>query len=52
VLSFTAVESRPEAVAQAAVEMLCDRVAGPQAPARKRLIEPRLDQKPRVKPEP
>ncbi|MDN3239666.1 LacI family DNA-binding transcriptional regulator [Glycomyces tritici] len=52
VLSFSAVESRPEAVAEAAVEMLCDRVAHPQAPARKRLIEPRLDQRSSVQARP
>jgi DNA-binding LacI/PurR family transcriptional regulator len=45
VLSFTAVESRPEAVAEAAVAMLCERVAQPGTPARRRLIEPLLDLK-------
>lgn len=43
VLSFTAVESRPEAVAEAAVEMLCKRVADPEAAVQRRLIEPRLE---------
>jgi DNA-binding LacI/PurR family transcriptional regulator len=52
VLSFSAVESRPEAVAEAAVEMLCDRVAQPQAPVRKLLIEPRLDERSSVQARP
>ncbi|THV41183.1 LacI family DNA-binding transcriptional regulator [Glycomyces buryatensis] len=45
VLSFTAVESKPTAVAAAAVEMLCKRVAEPRAEAQKRLIAPRLERK-------
>jgi DNA-binding LacI/PurR family transcriptional regulator len=45
VLSYTAVESEPTAVAETAIEMLCDRVDAPKAPAQKRLIVPRLDRK-------
>jgi DNA-binding LacI/PurR family transcriptional regulator len=45
VLTYTAVESEPVAVAEAAVDVLCRRVESPQAPAQKRLIVPRLDRK-------
>ncbi|MFG3339965.1 LacI family DNA-binding transcriptional regulator [Glycomyces sp. NPDC048151] len=45
VLSYTAVESEPVAVAEAAVDVLCKRVEDPGAPAGKRLIVPRLDQR-------
>jgi DNA-binding LacI/PurR family transcriptional regulator len=42
VLSYTAVESEPEAVAHTAVEVLGKRIATPGQPAEKRLIAPRL----------
>lgn len=50
VLSFTAVESDPTAVAEAAIEVLCKRVDAPQSPAQKRLVVPRLDRKSSVAP--
>ena len=43
VLSFTCVESRPLAVAHAAVGMLTERIAAPDSAARKRLIAPHLE---------
>lgn len=45
VLSYTAVESEPAAVCQAAVEMLVNRIASPDSPAQKRLIVPHLEAK-------
>lgn len=45
VLSYTAVESEPTAVAEAAVELLCARLAEPDRPAQRQLVTPRLDRK-------
>jgi DNA-binding LacI/PurR family transcriptional regulator len=45
VLSYTAVESEPTAVAQTAVELLCKRLAAPDAPARRQLVTPHLEEK-------
>jgi DNA-binding LacI/PurR family transcriptional regulator len=45
VLSYTAVESEPIAVAEAAVGLLCKRIAEPSAPVQRRLVTPRLDQR-------
>lgn len=42
VLSYTAVESEPVAVAATAVSLLCRRLADPDAPAERRLIAPSL----------
>jgi DNA-binding LacI/PurR family transcriptional regulator len=50
VLSYTAVESDPTAVAEAAVDVLCRRIEAPGAPAEKRLITPRLERKASVAP--
>jgi DNA-binding LacI/PurR family transcriptional regulator len=41
-LPFTSVESGPDVVAHAAVEMLVRRIASPDAPAEARLVAPRL----------
>jgi DNA-binding LacI/PurR family transcriptional regulator len=45
VLSYTAVESEPVAVAQAAIELLCKRIADPGAPVERRLVTPRLERR-------
>jgi DNA-binding LacI/PurR family transcriptional regulator len=49
VLSYTAVESDPAAVAQTAVELLCKRIAEPHAPVQRQLVTPRLDRRSSVK---
>lgn len=50
VLSYTAVESDPAAVAEAAVDVLCRRIESPDAPAVERLVTPRLDRRSSVAP--
>lgn len=45
VLSYTCVESEPEAVARAAVETLGKRIAMPEEPAQRLLIAPHLEQR-------
>ncbi|WP_051393616.1 LacI family DNA-binding transcriptional regulator [Glycomyces arizonensis] len=50
VLSYTAVESESTAVAQAAVELLCRRLAAPDSPVQRQLVTPHLEEKSSVAP--